>query len=57
MAVEIVVGLGSIAGQGGWFETFDQQSTGFSTLEWRNLGWPAFTTAGGATYPAIGRFR
>jgi hypothetical protein len=57
MAVEIVVGLGSIAGQGGWFETFDQQSTGFSTLGWRNLGWPAFTTAGGATYPAIGRFR
>ncbi|MGH9370674.1 MAG: FG-GAP repeat domain-containing protein, partial [Vicinamibacterales bacterium] len=54
---EIVIGLGSFAGQGGWFETFDDKSAGFVSLGWRNLDWVALRAAGGATYPAIGRFR
>ncbi len=54
---EIVVGLGAFPGAGGWFETFDPQGTEFASLGWRNLGWSTFRTAGGATYPAIGRFR
>ncbi|MGH9310973.1 MAG: hypothetical protein ACRD1U_16475, partial [Vicinamibacterales bacterium] len=56
-ADEIVIGLGPFAGQGGWVETFDNASAGFVSLGWRNVGWPAFRVSGGATYPAVGRFR
>jgi hypothetical protein len=57
LAAEIVIGLGAYAPEGGWIETFDHQSAGFASLGWRNVDWPAFKTAGGATYPVIGRFR
>jgi hypothetical protein len=56
-AAEIVVGLARFAGNGGWFETFDSQVSGFAGLGWRNVDWPAFRVSGGATYPAIGRFK
>jgi hypothetical protein len=56
-AAEIVIGLGFVAGQGGWFETLDNKSAGFVSLGWRNLDWASFKDAGGATYPAIGQFR
>jgi hypothetical protein len=56
-AAEIVIGLAPFAGQGGWFEILNNQASGFASLGWRNLGWLAFRAAGGATYPAIGRFR
>jgi hypothetical protein len=53
---EIVIGLAPFAGQGGWFEIFDNKSAGFVSLGWRNVE-GAFKAAGTATYPAIGRFR
>jgi hypothetical protein len=56
-AAEIVVGLGPIASQGGWFEILDNQSAGFASLGWRNLDWAPYTATGGATYPTVGRFR
>jgi hypothetical protein len=56
-AEEIVVGLGAYTGQGGWFQVFDSGSDGYTNLGWWNVGWPTFTSAGGATYPAIGNFR
>jgi len=54
---EIVVGLGQLSGGGGWFETFDDGATGNASLGWRRADWLAFQLDGGATYPAVGRFR
>jgi hypothetical protein len=56
-AAEIVVGLDTFAGNGGWFEILDDDVAGNKSLGWRNLDWPAFTTAGGGTFPAVGLFR
>jgi len=52
---EIVFGLGSFAGNGGWFEIRDDGAQGYKSLGWRNMDWTAFRTAGGATWPAIGK--
>lgn len=54
---EIVIGLGVIAGAGGWFEVLDDSAAGFARLGWRKVDWAPFNAAGGATFPAIGRFR
>jgi hypothetical protein len=54
---EIVVGLGEFAGAGGWIETFDDAVAGYASLGWRQIVWLAFNAAGGATRPAVGRFR
>jgi hypothetical protein len=55
-AAEIVIGLAPFAGQGGWFEIFENQSAAFVSLGWRNVE-GTFKAAGTATYPAVGRFR
>ena len=54
-AAEVVFGLASFAGNGGWFEIRDDGNQGFTSLGWRNLDWAAFKSAGGATWPAIGK--
>jgi hypothetical protein len=54
---EIVIGLAVWPGNGGWFETLDDGVNGFVSLGWRNLGWTPYQRAGGATYPAIGKFK
>jgi len=54
---EIVIGLDAFAGDGGWFETFDDAGVSFAPLGWRNAGWPAFRAAGGAIFPAIGNLK
>ena len=56
-AAEIVIGLGSFAGNGGWVEIVDDTQAGNASLGWRNVGWDPFIMAGGSTYPAIGRLR
>ncbi len=52
-AAEIVIGLGEFAGNGGWFEIRDDAARGYVSRGWRNIGWSAFTTTGGALFPAI----
>jgi hypothetical protein len=56
-AAEIVIGLGAYAGYGGWFEVLDDASHGFAPLGWQHVEWTSFEQAGGATFPAVGRFR
>lgn len=54
---EIVVGLGAYPNAGGWFEVWDDTDVSYVSLGWRNVGWSAFTAAGGGLFPAVGRFR
>jgi hypothetical protein len=54
---EIVIGLDRFGAAGGWFETFDDASEAFASVGWRRVDWGSFNAAGGAVYPAIGRFR
>jgi hypothetical protein len=54
---EIVIGLDSVPGAGGWFEVLDDRLGGYVSLGWRNLGWEAFKSAGGSTFPAVGQFK
>lgn len=54
-ALEIVLGLGEYSGNGGWFEVRDDALKGNVHVAWRNVGWAAFTAAGGALFPAIAR--
>jgi len=56
---EIVFGLGS--GSGGWVHIRDDQAAGFVNLPgtpaangWLRLGWTAYETENGETWPAIG---
>jgi hypothetical protein len=51
--MEIVVGLAEYPGAGGWFEVFDDASTGFSRRGWYSVGYTKFTANGGGLYPAI----
>jgi hypothetical protein len=51
---EVIVGLASFPGVGGWFAILDDLNRGAAHVAWRNLEWPLFTAGGGATYPAAG---
>jgi hypothetical protein len=56
-AVELVIGLDTYAGNGGWLESLDDAGAGYASLGWQNVDWAAFRGAGGATFPAVGRLR
>lgn len=49
---EIVIGLGP--GSAGWVEVFGDATTGYSHQAWFQLGWGAYNTANGETFPAAG---
>jgi hypothetical protein len=56
---ELVLGLGTQGG--GWLRAFRGAAAGFTPLQtattpngWLQVPWPAYNTAQGATYPAIG---
>ncbi len=52
-AAEIVLGLSEFSGNGGWFEIRRGAAGNYAHMAWRNIGWSAFTTSGGALFPAI----
>lgn len=56
-APEIVFGLGSNPGQGGWIQILDDSRQAHITLAWKNAENGTIYTSGLATYPAAGRFR
>jgi hypothetical protein len=58
-ASEIVVGFAAWAGDGGWFQIFDdlEANTGPQEMTWRQITWEAFNAAGGGTYPAVAKRR
>jgi hypothetical protein len=49
---EIIAGLGT--GSQGWVEIFDDASTGYQHLAWRQVAWPVYNAANGTTHPAVG---
>ena len=49
---EIIAGLGT--GSQGRVEIFDDASTGYQHLAWRQVAWPAYNAADGTTHPAVG---
>jgi hypothetical protein len=56
-SAELLIGLGEYANGGGWFQFRDDDAAGVAILDWRRFEWEAFERAGGATFPALGRFR
>ena len=54
---EIVLGLGPYPGIGGWLEILDDNGSSNASLGWRSVGWGTFMSAGGALFPAVGKFR
>jgi hypothetical protein len=54
---EIVIGLGTFPGSGGWFALRDGAASDYSLMGWKRTGWIGFDASGGATFPAVGRFR
>lgn len=54
-AAEIVLGLAEYRGNGGWFELRDDTAHTYRALGWRSVGWGAFTSAGGALFPAVAK--
>ena len=57
LAVEIVVGWARLPVRVDGSRRSISRAPDSRHSAWGNLGWPAFTAAGGATYPAIGRFK
>lgn len=55
--LEIVVGHGRTANEGGWVEIFDDGWWTYRTLGWRGTDWTPARPAGAATFPAAGRMR
>ena len=52
-AEEIVLGLGT--GGQGWYQMLDDASTGYRTMGFKQVEWPAYNSgADGSTHPAIG---
>ena len=51
---EIVAGLGT--GGAGWYQTFDDASTGFRSLGWGRLPWDSYNMSSGELHPALGDF-
>jgi hypothetical protein len=49
---EIVAGLGR--GGGGWILLLDDAAAGFEPIRWLQVSWPAYNTANGETWPAVG---
>jgi len=49
---EIIAGLGT--GSQGWVEIFDDASTGYQHMAWRQVAWPVYNGADGTTHPAVG---
>jgi hypothetical protein len=49
---EIVLGLGE--GAAGWYLVLDDAAAGFAALGWRQVSWPAYNAANGATHPTVG---
>ena len=58
-ADEILVGLATWLGEGGWVVFFDDliANPGSAGMAWRQVEWAAFAAEGGGTWPAIGRRR
>jgi hypothetical protein len=51
---EIIIGLGSYATNGGWFEVFDYEGSSLVHTAWGRVSWWAYNTANGETRPACG---
>jgi len=51
---EIVIGLGSYPSNGGWLEVKDDADAGYAHLSWPRVGWSAYNSANGTTFPATG---
>jgi hypothetical protein len=58
-ADEIVAGLATWAGEGGWVQIFDDliANTGAAGMAWRQVASDAYAAAGGGAYPAIAKGR
>ncbi len=53
---EIVLGLGTWPGSGGWLQILDDEGTGYATLGWIQLPWSAYNNVDGQVRPACGDF-
>ncbi len=51
---ELVVGLGSYPGQGGWSAVFEDATGGYALRQWVRIDWSAYNTANGEVRPACG---
>lgn len=51
---ELVVGLGSYPGLGGWNAVYDDAAGGYAFRQWVRIDWTAYNTANGDSRPACG---
>jgi hypothetical protein len=51
---EIIIGLGSYPGDGGWFQVFDYASGAVTHKAWKRVNWGGYNSASGETRPACG---
>ena len=50
---EIVIGLGSYATNGGWFEVFDYEGSSLVHTAWGKVHWWDYNSTNGETWPAV----
>lgn len=51
---ELVVGLGTYPGQGGWSAIYEDAAGGFAFRQWVRIDWSTYNTANGDVRPACG---